>query len=92
MKANVLFTSLVFCGFLLVSTAAVADEASPVSPVSMNKQTASESVAKKIEKTGLGRNVAAMVSKPLPTVIPTPEYRKLPAYDFVPKSKREVLV
>lgn len=87
MKRIALFVLLVFCGFLFVPIAALANNASEV--LTEKQKSSSERAEQKLEKVGLDKNmVHVLSSSPLPTVIPTPEYKKLPAYDILPRSAR----
>lgn len=68
--------------FLSVVGTVTANDASPIRP---------EKPKGKPPAKGHGL-LSVQASKPLPTVMPPHEYKNLPVYDFVPKSKREVLV
>ena len=88
MKNMAALILLLFSVCFIAPDIASADEASPSAPTP-EIQNPAERAKEELKKSGLSENISVQSSKPLPTVVPTPEYRKLPAYDILPRRARE---
>lgn len=73
---------LLFAAFLILAGLAAAGK--DASPISTSEETRGERL---IEASGPVK-LAPRVSAPIPTVAPSPEYRRLPAWDFLPARAR----
>jgi len=79
------FLSVVF--ILTVINSASGKEASPIKPIKQVKESMQEKLAK---KAGVVLTSKPRQSSPLATVVPSPEFKRVPSFDFVPRKSRVI--